>query len=422
MDILIKNVLLNNELTDIYIQNNYIQQIGKNLNQNAGTILDGTGKAAIPGFINGHTHSAMTLMRGYADDMSLQEWLRQKIWPLEARLTEEDVYWGSKLACLEMIKSGTTFFNDMYWHPGATAKAASEMGIRAAISGVFFDFNDPAKCREQILKNEKLLSYFGNNFPSVQFTLGPHAIYTVSKQGLQWVSDFARANHLLIQIHVSETQDEVSNCLHMQGMRPIEYLHSIGFFKARVMAVHSIWLSENEIQIMAANQVTPVYNPASNLKLASGIGFPYPAMKKHGLKPILGTDGCSSNNHLDMFATMKIAALVQKGLHNDPTVLPAQTVFDMATTDAAKAFNLPMGSIVPGNLADLSLVNLALPELTPCHHLISNLVFAANGSCVDTVICNGKIVMQNRQVDGEAEILKQCNKIALDLPTRKTKT
>lgn len=422
MNILIKNVLLHKDFTDIAIQNNQITHIGKNLNFNDSQIIDGTGKAAIPGFINAHSHSAMTLMRGYADDMPLKDWLEKKIWPLEAKLTEEDVYWGSKLACLEMIKSGTTFFNDMYWHPVATARAASEMGIRAAISGVFFDFDNTEKYREQIIKNEKLLSHFGKHFPSVQFTLGPHAIYTVSKQGLQWVSDFAHANHLMIQIHVSETQDEVNNCVRVHGMRPIEYLDSIGFFKAKVLAVHSIWLSDKEIQIMAANHVTPVYNPASNLKLASGIGFPYPALIKHGLKPILGTDGCSSNNHLDMFATMKMAALIQKGLHNNPAILPAQAIFDMATVHAAKAFNMPMGSIKPGNLADLCLINLSLPELTPCHHLVSNLVYAANGSCVDTVICNGKIIMQNRRVEGEAEILKQCNKIAFDLPNRKTKT
>lgn len=410
MSILIKNAILNNKKQDIFIENNLIAKIGKNLEEKADTIIDADNKAVLPSFINAHTHSGMTLMRGYADDMQVMEWLEKKIWPLEAKLTEEDVYWGTKLACLEMIKSGTTFFNDMYWHFHGTARAAEEMGMRAAISSVFIDLFDKEKAKEQIRTTEKLFTESKKYSDRIAFALGPHAIYTVSEESLRWASDFAKKNNLLIHIHLSESENEVKECVKNHKLRPVEYLDSIGFLGKNVIAAHSIWLDEKEIDILTERNVKIAHNPASNMKLSSGI-LPYEKMKDK-LSITLGTDGCASNNNLDMFEEMKIASLLQKLNSEDPTAMPAQEAYDMATINGSKTFNLNCGSVKEGKLADLILVDLKNINLIPNHNLISNLVYSANGNCVDTVICNGKILMQGKSVEGEEEIIKKANEFA----------
>lgn len=410
MSTLIKNVLLDNRQTDIFIEKNIIKKIGNSLKNNADIIIDGKGKAILPSFVNAHTHSAMTLMRGYADDMGVLEWLEKKIWPLEAKLTEETVYWGTKLACLEMIKSGTTFFNDMYWHFHGTARAAEEMGLRAVISSVFIDIFNKEKAKEQIKLTEKLFEESKKYSDRINFALGPHAIYTVSEESLKWVKKFADKNNLLIHIHLSESENEVRECVKRHGARPVEYLEKIGFLGPNVIATHAIWLNGKEIDILSKYDVKIAYNPTSNMKLTSGI-MPYEKMKNK-LNITLGTDGCASNNNLDMFEEMKIASLLQKSHSGDPTLLPARVAYDIATINGAKAFNLNCGRIEEGRLADLILIDLNNINLTPNHNLISNIVYSANGSCVDTVICDGKILMQGRAVKGEMEIIRKANKIA----------
>jgi len=412
MRILIKKALLNNRETDILIEGNKISQIGKNINTEAEFKIDARNKAVIPSFVNAHTHAAMTLMRGYADDMKVLDWLQTKIWPLEEKFTERDVYWGAKLACLEMIKSGTTFFNDMYWHYHGTAKAVNEMGIRAAVSAVLIDLFDKAKAEEQINLNKKLFAETKKYSERVVFALGPHAIYTVSKESLQWTKEFSDKNNLLIHIHLSESKSEVDDCIAKHKMRPVEYLEKIGFLGPRVVACHSIWLSDREIKILKKHNVKIVHNPASNMKLSSGV-FPYEKMKS--LTVALGTDGCASNNNLDMLEEMKFAALLQKSHTHNPTLMPASEAFRMATINGAKVFNLNNGEIKEGKLADLLLVNLNDIHLNPRHNLISNLVYSANSSCVDTTICNGKILMQNRKVKDEEEILEKANEVAFNL-------
>lgn len=235
MSILIKEVQLNDEVKDIFIEGNLIKKINSDLQQAAEIIIDGRGKAALPSFFNGHTHAAMVLLRGYADDLSLSEWLNDKIWPTEARLTEEDVYWGTRLACLEMIKSGTTFFNDMYWHFHGVARAVEDSGIRAAPSAVFIDLYDQSKAAEQIALNRRLFEEAKHYSNRVLFTLGPHAIYTVSKESLQWAGDFAADNDVFIHLHLSETEKEVADCIRRHGKRPVEYLHDIGFLELRLL-------------------------------------------------------------------------------------------------------------------------------------------------------------------------------------------
>lgn len=413
MSILIKNVLLNGKETSIYIEENEIKEIGAVVE--AEFVIDGKNKAAIPGLINTHAHAAMTLFRGYADDMKLFEWLQKKIWPLEAKLTEDDVYWGTKLACLEMIKTGTICFNDMYWHAKGSARAVDEMGIRGVISGVFIDLFDKKRGECEIESNKKLISEIRNlRNNRVIPALGPHAIYTVSRENLQWAKEFSDKENLPIHIHLSETEKEVEECKGRYGKRPVEFLADIEFLGKNVIAAHCNWLSKKEIEILKNNDVKIAHNPISNMKLSAGT-MPYSEMKDSGLIISLGTDGCASNNNLDLFESMKFAALLQKSARKDTTAMPAKEAFEIATIGGANAIGLNSGIIGEGRLADIILIDLKRPELTPTHNLISNLVYSANGSCVDTVICDGKILMRNRVVRNEAEILENAEKIAGDL-------
>lgn len=418
MSILIKGVTLNGLKKDIYIRGNLIQKVSDSIALSANIHISGEGKAAIPSFINGHTHAAMTLLRGYADDMHLQDWLEKKIWVAEAHMTEEDIYRGARLACLEMIKTGTTFFNDMYWFWKGTARAVQEMGIRAAISAVFIDFFDRKKAEEQIEINMKLFEESGNFGDRVTFTLGPHAIYTVSEESLKWTAGFARDHGLLIHVHLSETQEEVEDCIRKHGMRPAEYLEKIGFMGPNVIACHGVWLNQKEILLLKKRDVKVVHNPISNMKLAVGKAFPYDRLKTAGVTISLGTDGCSSNNNLDMLESMKFASLLQKYHHKDTTVLPALEAFHMATINGAKAFGLNCGEVKEGALADIALIDLQRPELTPHFDLYSDLAYSGNGGCVDTLICDGKVLMANRRVENEETILEEARRCAFDLIRR----
>ena len=418
MSIVINRVRLNGETTDIYIEGNRIKEIGDQLDVKAAEVIAGEGKAAVPSFINGHTHAAMTLLRGYADDMPLKEWLETKIWPVEAHMTEEDVYWGTKLACLEMIKTGTTFFNDMYWHWRGTARAVEEMGIRAAISAVFIDLFEESKAKEQIALNEELYADRDEFGPRVIFTLGPHAIYTVSEEALRWCAAFARAKGLLIHFHLAETEEELKGCLKDHGVRPVRYLEQIGFLGPHLIACHCVWLDEEDMAILKAHEVRVVHNPTSNMKLAVGGVFPYPQLRKRGIITALGTDGCSSNNNLDMLESAKFASLLQKFHTGDPVVMPAHEALEMITAQGARAFGLESGVLKAGQWADIALVDLDSPQFTPHFHLASDLIYAANGSCIDTLICDGRILMRDSRVEGEEEIMAKAREKAFDLVKR----
>jgi 5-methylthioadenosine/S-adenosylhomocysteine deaminase len=418
MSILIKNVELNKIKQDILIEGNTISKIGNEIHFEADKIIDGSSKAAVPGMTNGHTHAAMTLMRGYADDMQLMPWLEEKIWPLENKLTEEDVYWGTKLACLEMIKTGTTLMVDMYHHFNGTARAVEEMGIRGMLTFAGFDFDQP-ELTEKFKKN--IVNFYGT-MPGysnrIKFAMGPHAIYTVSTGLMKWIRDFATDNKLRIQTHLSETVGEVENSIKKFGKRPIHYLDSIGFLGPDVSFAHCLYPDDEEIKILADNGCQVVHNPASNLKLASGNRFRFTDFKNAGVTVCLGTDGTSSGNNLDMYESMKLAALTGKAAWNDPTLWKAEEIFAVATEGAEKLTGFNTGVIKEGYLADICLVNLNLPEMTPNFNLISNLVYSANGSCIDTVICDGKILMENRHVPGEEEIMKKANEVAHNLVKR----
>ncbi len=419
MSILLKNT---ENYGNVYIEGGTIAEVGCAA-YDADTIIDASNKALVPGFVNTHTHAAMTLFRGYADDLPLQTWLQDHIWPLESKLTEEDVYWGTKLACLEMIRGGTTAFNDMYWHALASARAVEDMGIRAAISNVFIDVtgesddgDDEAVRKENIkLTGQLNKDYSDRIIPA----LGPHAIYTVSEESLRWIAEFARkqSGDMLIHIHISETEQEVNDCIKHTGMRPVEYLDHIGFLGPNVVAAHCVWLDDREIALLARHDVKVAHNPVSNMKLAVGTTMRYPELQAAGVNISLGTDGCASNNNLDMLETAKFASLAQKAAANAPTVLTADESFTMITRNGADALRISSGanSISEGNAADLLLINLLLPEMTPFHNLNSNLIYSAHGSCVDTTICDGVVLMHNRVVPGEAEILRRASEVTYDL-------
>jgi 5-methylthioadenosine/S-adenosylhomocysteine deaminase len=345
----------------------------------------------------------MTLLRGYADDMELMDWLQDKIWPLEAKLTEEDVYHGTRLACLEMIKSGTTSFVDMYWHFPGSIKAVDEMGMKALISGVLIDMSNPVQAKQQRELNESLFNSMSHYSDRVRFCLGPHSIYTVSEESLLWVRQFADKHNVPITIHLSETESEVQQCVEMHGCRPVEYLDQIGFLRADVIAAHCAHLTDNEIAILKERNVLIAHNPVSNMKLCSGV-MPFQRLEEAGVAIALGTDGCSSNNNLNMIEEMKVMALLHKSVSGNPRLASANVVYKSATQPLVERFFPNSGVIAEGCCADLILVNLNHHQLIPNHNLISNLVYSGTGDIVDTVICDGRILMKHRFVEGEEDI------------------
>lgn len=420
MSILIKDVLLNEKRCHVIIESNRFVKIDSNLTfqfeSNKSTqVIDGSHFAILPAFYNLHTHSAMTLMRGLADDIELHSWLEDHIWPLESKLTEDHVYHGTRLAILEMIKSGTVFFNDMYWHPYATAKAADEMGIRADISQAFILINDTKANIKDRIKNLREVIKNSDQYSSrVRFNISAHAIYTVPGEALKSCADLAREFDLPMQIHLSETKTEVENSIKEFGLRPVQYLDSLGFLGPKVTVVHCVHLNDKDREILAKRNVTLAHCPSSNMKLSSG-SFEYQKAKDAGIHMVIATDGACSNNNLSMLDEMKLAALRAKEWSGDPTVAPASDIYDMATVQAARSAGLDAGIIEEGKLADCVLVNLDHPTLVPSGHLISNMVYSASPECIDTVICDGKILMQNRKVENEDEIIRGANDAYRDL-------
>lgn len=409
MTLLIKNVELNGSSTDVLIEGNRFKTIALGIDAGDAQVIDGSGKAIIPGFINMHTHASMTLMRSYADDLHLHDWLNNHIWPLEAKLTEEDIYHGARLACLEMIKSGTTCFTDMYWHYHGVARATEEMGLRAMLSSVFIDLSDEERAEQERKMAVRLYEESKRYSDRVGFSLGPHAIYTVSAASLKWAKQFATDNGLHFHIHLSETEKEVEDCVAQHGLRPVQWMDKAGLLDDQTIAAHVIHVSDEEIKILADRGVHVVHNPVSNMKLASG-SFPFKKMEDAGVKLSLGTDGASSNNNLCMLEEMKVAALQAKVTHNDPTVLPAKKIYEMATVNGAEALGMDAGEIAEGKLADCVLVDLNHPRLVPGYNLVDDLVYSADSSCIDTVICDGRILMKNGYVEGEDEIIAEARK------------
>ena len=414
MSILIKNVLHQDKLTDVLIEGNRIARIASGISAPAGAeVLDGTDKAIIPGFINTHTHASMTLFRGYGDDLPLMTWLEDYIWPVEAQMTAHDVYVGARLACLEMLRSGTTCFLDMYMHPLETAKAVEEMGLRAHLSYTLFDQGNAERAELDRKRSYEYFDRFKEFSDRITFTLGPHAIYTVSGEQLQFCHQFAQEHNVKIHLHLSETKGEIDECVRQHGLTPVRYLEKLGILSEHLVLAHVVWIDDEEMDLLAKYNVSVVHNPASNLKLASGYAFKYEEMKRRGIRIGIGTDGCSSSNNLDMVVAMKLASFLGKGWRFDSTACKADDIFASATSVGADILGIPAGRVEEGALADVCLVDLNTPELVPLNSLTSNLVYATSGSsCVDTVIVDGRILMRDKYVPGQEAIIAEAREVA----------
>ncbi len=377
-------------------------------------VLNAEGALLVPPLVNGHTHAAMTLFRGSGGDLPLLPWLEELIWPIEAKLDEEDVYWGTRLACAEMIRSGTTRFWDMYWQPAATARAVADAGMRATIGAPLFDANgDPERMRASALESLPMLAEAG---PLVSPALAPHAIYTVSESSLRWIAELAAERELPVQIHLSETSEEVQDCLAAHGERPAAYLDRLGLLGPRTLLAHGVWLDPEELELLAARGATVVTNPAANMKLAVGGVFPYPAAREAGVAVGLGTDGAGSNDSLDLLADLKLFALAQKHAAADPTAVDAAESWAVATGARAPLLRGlgpgegPAGTggaedlLVPGAPADFLLLRANAPELA-IGELEADLVYAAAGTVVDTTVVAGRVLMRGGGVPELEEIV-----------------
>lgn len=430
--ILIKNAIILNPgendclktTSSLLIKDDIIAEIGDNITEKADKVIDGEGKILMPGLINTHTHLSMTLFRGLADDLSLDTWLNDYIWPVEAHLNGYYCYIGALLGAVELIKSGTTTFSDMYFYMEDVARAVDEAGLRAVLSYGMIDFADEEKRRAEIAANVDLFKNCNNAAEGrIKVFFGPHAPYTASKELLDEVRDLASKFNTGIHIHVAETQKEVEDILEQTGKRPFEYLDDIGFLGPNVVAAHAVWLSEEEIDIIMDREVKISHNPCSNMKLASGIS-PVANMLSHDICVSIGTDGASSNNNLDLIEEMKTASLLQKVATLDPKVLTSEETLAMATINGARTLGLEneIGSIEVGKKADLILIDTDEANMTPDSSCISsNVVYAAKGSNVDTTICNGKILMENRKLTtlDEEEIYKKARAAIVELKTLK---
>ncbi len=409
--------------TSIRIESGVIAEIGSHSRAQADEVIDCREKIVLPGLINTHTHLAMTLFRGYADDMKLQEWLQSKIWPLEANITAETCYYGNLLGCLELIATGTTTFVDMYYYMEQAAKATVKAGLRAYLSSGVFG-SEGSEQEKKSKEDTKLLTKYLKelNDPKVMLAIGPHAPYTCSAELLLWAKEMAEDEDAVLHTHLAETRSEQAQMQKEHGMREIEYLDKLGFLCPNLVAAHCVWLTKSEVKLLAQNGVRVSHCPVSNMKLASGGVTPVPEMLESGVKVSLGTDGAASNNSLDMFESMKTCALLHKAHRWDATVLPAQQVLDLTTIGAAGALGIAdkLGSIEIGKRADLIAIDTKAPNLVPLHGagtVISNLVYSTLGSNVDTTIVDGKILMKGREFQtlDEDDIYTKARDAALSL-------
>ena len=359
-------------------------------------IIDGKNKFATPGLVNAHTHASMTLLRSYSDDKSLMDWLNKDIWPIEAKMTREDIYWGAALAAVEMIRGGTTAFADMYGpNMEEVAKIVDESGLRGCLSRGLISFADGDK---KLAENVELYKNFHDSDGRITVMLGPHAIYTCPPDYLKKVAAEASKLGAEIHIHMNETQTEIEDCIKNYGKRPFEVVNETGLFDKGTLAAHCVHLSDSEIEIIKAKKIRVAHNPGSNMKLASGIA-PVTKLLNEGITVALGTDGASSNNNLDMLEEIRLAALLAKVESMNPLAVPAAQALQMATEFGAEALGLKnIGRLEKGYKADIVLWDMSGAQWQPNYNPVSLLAYSANASAVDTVIADGKILMENREL------------------------
>jgi 5-methylthioadenosine/S-adenosylhomocysteine deaminase len=427
MSILIKNstILTQNDSRrqiqgDLYIDDHVIVECSeKPLSLEAEYKIDGTNRLVLPGLINTHTHIPMTLFRGYGDDMLLADWLAQRIWPVEAKLDKKAVETGTELGLLEMISSGTTSYLDMYFFEETIAKVTEKVGMRGFLGFALIDFDTPEyEAGELLPQCEQFIRRWKDNtliFP----VIAPHSTYSCKPETLQNALEVATRHHVPLHLHCSETRDEVYDVEKKYGVRPVEQLKKLGLLQNHTILAHCGWITKNEIYDMKNAGVAVSHCPVSNMKIATGGFAPVPELLDAHVPVGLGTDGAASNNTLDMFETMKFCALVHKNHRWDPTVLPAQTVVDLATLGGATSLGVQhtLGSLEEGKTADLIMIDLKKPHLTPLHDPVSHLVYAVRGTDVCTTIVNGSPLMLEKEfltIDVE-KTLEHSKKIAQEL-------
>jgi 5-methylthioadenosine/S-adenosylhomocysteine deaminase len=362
--------------------------------------IDAHGGLILPGLINGHTHAAMSLFRGLADDLPLMEWLHNYIFPVEGKIDADFVRVGTLLACAEMILSGTTTFCDMYLFEEEVARAAKEAGMRSVVGEVIYDFPSPnyGTLEKGFIYTEALIERWKQD-PLINIAVEPHSLFTCGEELLRKANDLALTKGVPLILHLAETKEEVNEIEKRFRKRPVQHLKDLGLLGSHLILDHCVHINKSEIELLAENSVRIVHNPESNMKLASGIA-PVPDMIAKGITVGLGTDGCASNNNLDLFGEMDMAAKLHKVNNLDPTVMKAQTLVEMATIDGAKVLGLEKitGSLEVGKRADLIVIDTNKPHLVPMYNPYSHLVYAASGHDVTHSIIDGKIVMEDRRL------------------------
>jgi 5-methylthioadenosine/S-adenosylhomocysteine deaminase len=405
LSLAIAGAALDGEVVGLRAEDGLIAELGPGVGAREGDeLIDASGMLLCPPLVNGHTHAAMTLFRGFGDDMPLMEWLRTRIWPAEAKLVPEDVYWGTRLACIEMIRSGTTRFFDMYWHGPEVARAVIDSGLRAVVSTVLIDQMDAARGEGMRAAAIESLDRLAEAGPRVIPSLGPHAIYTVSPESLAWIAEVGAEREIPLQVHVSETEDEVLECVRASGQRPARYLDELGFLGDHTVLAHGVWLDRGELELISERGATVVTNPAANMKLAVGRAFPYPEAAAAGIRLGLGTDGVSSNSNLDMLEEVKLLALLQKHAAGDPAALPAPEALEIARGRRSQV--LGGTPLEVGEPADFLLLRGSAPELS-VGDLEADLVYAASGSVVGATVVAGEVLMRDGRVAGVDEVLSE---------------
>lgn len=427
MSILIKHstILTQNESRqqiqgDLFIEDHLIVECSKTpLCIEAEYKIDGSDKLVVPGLINTHTHIPMTLLRGYGDDMLLGDWLAQRIWPVEARLDKKSIESGTQLGLLEMIASGTTSYLDMYFFEETIAKVTEKIGMRGFLGFALIDFDTPEYAASELLPQcEQFVTRWKGN-QLISPVVAPHSPYSCKPETLQRSLDVATRHQVPLHIHCAETRDEVYNVEKKYGLRPVDLLKKLGLLKKGTSLAHCGWITKNEIADIKNLGASVSHCPVSNMKIATGGFTPIPELLDASVPVGLGTDGAASNNTLDMFETMKFCALVHKNHRWDPTVLPARVVVDLATLGGASCLGVEqtLGSLEEGKIADLIMIDLKKPHLTPLHDPFSQLVYAVNGSDVCTTIVNGTPLMLEHEfltID-EEKTLERAKEIALEL-------
>ncbi|MGB4174706.1 MAG: amidohydrolase [Bacillota bacterium] len=414
----------NNEVIEdgsIAIENGVIQFVcetdAQTQDWQADETYEFTGKIAVPGFINAHTHAAMTLLRGYADDMALMEWLSDKIWPFESHLTPEDVYYGTLLACAEMIRSGTTTFADMYFHMDAAAEATKTSGLRALLSrGLVHTVpGDESAIADAV---RFCTQWQGDADGRIMTCLAPHAPYTCPPEFLGKIVSEAKSRGFMIHTHLSETKDEIEQIKRTYGQSPVEYMLSHNVFSCPTLAAHCVHMDDQDMQILSDHGVAVAHNPGSNMKLASGVSS-VAKMREKGIVVGLGTDGASSNNNLDMLEEARLCALLQKVTTGDPTVINANDALQMATIEGAKALRIAdkVGSLEPRKQADIVIFGTDSPNMTPEFNATSNLVYSANAGNIEYVFVAGRLLLDQGKIISfdEQLAIDECRKRSLRL-------